>query len=83
MLTPKDVQSMTEHLILAFRDIFATKADIARLEERFDQLQTSVDGIARDNLNLDKDKIISNYRLDKLEEWTGKAAPKLGIDFTH
>jgi pimeloyl-CoA synthetase len=77
MLTKEDIENLARY----FKEIFATKADLAQLEGRFDVLQTSVDKIVKDNEKFFQELKVMNYRVKNVESWIDKAAPKVGIHF--
>jgi hypothetical protein len=81
MLTTRDIKSLTKYLIEVFREEFATKQDIADLKRSFFNLQTSVDGIAKDNLKTNQEILALHNRAEKVETWIGQAGTKIGIEF--
>lgn len=83
MFTIEELNQLTDYLVVAFKDIFATKEDISDLKDSFNSLQMSVDGIARNHLKMDQESIIQTYRMQQAENWIDKAAPKIGIEFGH
>lgn len=79
MLTPEDIKNLTEYQ----KEIFATKEDITDLKGLFSTLQTSVDGIAKDNLTKNQETIGLRHRMKNAEDWIDKASPKLDLEFKH
>ncbi len=69
------------------QDVFATKKEMKtgfnNINKRLDNLQTSVDAIAKDNLTKSQEIPVLNRRVKQVENWVDKAAPKLGIKFVH
>jgi len=80
MLTREDI----ENLIKAEKEIFVTKQDLQELEDKLsgeiNVVKTSVDGLVKIVKNNGLEIKSLNYRVTRLEEWTEKAAPKIGID---
>lgn len=74
---------MREHLV--------TRADLALLEERFDEkyakqesldkLFKSFDKFAKETRQEREENTTKNYRLDRLENWAETAAEKIKIPF--
>ncbi len=83
MLSTDDIKKLTDYQKEAFKDIFASKGDFERLEGKVSILQTSVDAIAKDNQIKNQETPVLNRRIKEVENWVDKAAPKLGIKFTH
>ena len=81
MLTTKEIKRLTEYLIIAFKDVFATKDDINRIEKKIDTLKTTVDGLSKEKKTNNDERVIANYRLKKIEEWVEVVAPKVGVKF--
>jgi predicted nucleic acid-binding Zn-ribbon protein len=83
MLTPEDIKNLTEFQ----KTVFATKeemnAGFESLNKKLSNLQTSVDAIAKDNLTKSQEMPVVNNRIEKVENWIDKAAPKVGIKFQH
>lgn len=83
MLTPEDIKNLTEYQ----KTIFVTKdemtAGFESVNKNLSSLQTSVDAIAKDNHDKSQEMPVINERLEKAENWIGKAVPKLGIKFVH
>lgn len=81
MIITTDINKLVEVL----KTVFATKdemdAGFEEMNNKFDQLQTSVDGI----LNMAKDHpqeiAVVGGRVDNVERWVKKAAPKIGIKY--
>jgi len=71
----------------SLQDVFATKEEMNTgfeiISKKIDNLQTSVDAIAKDNLAKTQEMPVVNHRIEKVENWIDKAAPKLGIKFQH
>ena len=87
MLTPEDIKNLTKYQTEVLKDVFATKEDMnagfESVNKKLSSLQTSVDAIAKDNYDKSQEMPVINERLEKAENWIGKAAPKLGIKFQH
>jgi len=66
MVTKQDLQDL--------RDDLPTKAD-------FNQLLTSVDGIAKRFKDADEELQVGGERSSRMEAWIQKAAPKIGVDY--
>ena len=81
MLTSQDVNK----LIDAMKVFFYTKEDIDRkfdfVDEKFSQLQTSVDGIAKIATDNPLEIAAVGNRVDNVEGWIEKAAPKIGLEY--
>ncbi len=87
MLTPEDIKKLTEFQLGVFKDVFLTSEEFqehaAILNEKFSNLQTSVDAIAKDNLTKGQEQASIAYRVKTVEEWIEKATPKLDLEFKH
>ena len=66
MVTKQELQDLREEL--------PTRAD-------FDQLQTSVDGIAKQFLDYEQERIVGAARASRMEAWIMKAAEKIGLEY--
>jgi len=85
MLTPQDIKKITEYQ----KEVFVTKDEFYRTFDEFNNkftglfstLQTSVDAIALDNRNFQRELATLNHRVKNTENWIPKASPKLGIKF--
>ena len=82
MLTKEDIKN----LIKAEKEVFVTKTELVdvetRLKQSFSNLQTSVDGLVKTVKDKQEIKVLG-HRVDKVETWTRKAAPKVGVEFKH
>ena len=83
MLSTDDIKKLTDYQKEAFKDVFASKGDFERLEGKVDTLQTSVDGIAKDNQTKNQELAVLNHRIKNVENWADKAAPKISVKFEH
>jgi hypothetical protein len=95
MLTDADIKKLSDVHIEAQKLHFYTKEDMderfytkQEMDEKFSNLQTSVDGIARDNLKKNQELTAVTHNLVSLndsakstQQWMDKAAPQLGIAF--
>ncbi len=83
MLTPEDIQKLTEYQ----KTVFVTEASfskaMAELKDSFSTLQTSVDTIVKEKVTGDTEEATLGYKVGKIETWIDKAAPKLDIKFEH
>ncbi len=81
MLTSSDIKK----LISVMKEFFYTKEEIdekfLKSDEKFSQLQTTVDGIARDNKIFHEEMAVMGYRVSRHDKWIQKAAPKVGIKY--
>ena len=66
MVTKQELQDLREEL--------PTRAD-------FNQLQTSVDGIAKQFLDHKQEQIVGASRASRMEAWIMKAAEKIGLEY--
>jgi hypothetical protein len=66
MVTKQELQDLREEL--------PTRAD-------FNQLQTSVDGIAKQFLDHKQEQIVGASRASRMEAWIVRAAAKIGVEY--
>jgi len=83
MLSTDEIKKLTEYQVEVFKDVFATKDDIAKLDGKLNALQTSVDSLSKDTRKNEQEQLVSNKRIKGLEDWVDKAAPKLDLEFKH
>jgi len=97
MLTDEDIKKITKAQIEAQKEVFFTKKEIdekfyfkAEIDEKFDvvydklsSIQTSVDSFAKDSKDKTEEMPVINHRVKELENWVDKAAPKVGVKFSH
>lgn len=83
MITTSDIKRITAYQLEVFKDVFMTKEDGKRLEERIDKVQTTVDGLVKDVKDLKDDKTVTNYRMKNVENWIDQASPKINLKFKH
>ena len=80
MLTANDIKKLTEYLTEAFKDIFATKEDFAKLRADSAKLLTAAEKFAtRTNKNENEIEAV-NQRVAEHEEWIKQVAPKVGVE---
>jgi hypothetical protein len=76
---------MPEVTLKAIEDLLDNKLDekldakLAPLEHTLDSHTTSLDAIAKDVKVLLQAKIVSEYRLERIEHWAQQVGSKLGI----
>jgi len=51
------------------------------IEQKLSKLQNTVDAIALDNKNAGENFIVQNYRIERVENWAGKAGAKISVKF--
>ena len=83
MIDTEDIKKLTKYLTEAFKDVFATKEDLNKIDAKIDKVQTSLDAVLVDKQTRDKEVIVLNYRMKNAEDFLDKAAPKLGLKFEH
>ncbi len=74
MLTSVEIQ----RIINAQKEIFYTREE---MDQKFSSLQTSVDRIAKDNLQKNQELLAVTHKLRNIHDWVEQAAPKIGIEF--
>lgn len=83
MITDQDIKKLTDYQKEVFKDVFFTKEDGQRLEEKIDKVQTTVDVLVKDVKDLKQEKTVLNHCMKKTEDWIDQASPKLGLEFKH
>jgi regulator of replication initiation timing len=83
MLTPEDIQKLTEYQKTVFVTEESFSKAMAELRDSFSTLQTSVDAIVKENVTGDTEEATLGYKMEKIETWIDQAAPKLDIKFEH
>ena len=83
----KEVNNRLDNLIAFLREHMVTKQELAELKSElptkadFSQLQTSVDGIARQYTTMSQELTVIGERTSRMERWITKAAAKIGLDY--
>ncbi len=85
MINTDDMIKFSNFIKEDMKTVFATKVEMnagfKAINKKFDQLQTSVDGI----LNIAKDHpqeiVAVGSRVDNIEGWVKVAAPKIGLEY--
>ena len=83
MLDTKDIKKLTEYLLEAFKDVFATKEDIGDLKRDVSKLTGIVEKSLKDEKNNSDEILVLNSRVKNTEDWIDQAAPKVGVQFKH
>ncbi len=83
MLTSEDIKNLTEYQKLVFVTQESFDKAVEKLGKSISNVQSSVDGIAKDNTTKSQEIPTLNYRMKETENWIDKAAVKLGIKFEH
>lgn len=68
MLTPDDIKNLTEYQVLLFKDIFATKEDIADIKSHLDLITNSIDAFSKDSERVSEEIITLSHRVSKAEK---------------
>jgi hypothetical protein len=69
-----DKNMVTKHELEELRADLPTRAE-------FNQLQTSVDGIAKQFKDENQERIVGGARAARMEAWIVKAAAKIGVEY--
>ncbi|HEX3099512.1 MAG TPA: hypothetical protein VHQ41_00885 [Patescibacteria group bacterium] len=81
MLTTADVNKLIE----AMKVFFYIKEDIdkkfEKVDLKFSQLQTAVDGIAKIGKDNSEEIAALGNRFDSVENWVEKSAQKIGLEY--
>jgi hypothetical protein len=83
----KEIGKKLNDLTVFLETNMVTKQELKDLREElptredFSQLQTSVDGIAKQFTDRKDEKVISASRSERMEAWIVKAAKKLGVEY--
>lgn len=85
MFKVAELKQLPDFLLEEFKLVFVTReefnARFAEQDQKFSQLQTSVDGLTKTIL-IDRHEIPAlGHRVDNVENWIKKAAPKSGIKY--
>ena len=83
MLDTKDIKKLTEYLLEAFKDVFATKEDIGDLKRDVSKLTGIVEKSLKDEKTNSDEILVLNSRVKNTEDWIDQAAPKVGVQFKH
>jgi hypothetical protein len=85
MFSVEQLSQLSNFLIKDFETVFATKEEMNQgfkeLNEKFSQLQSTVDGFAKSYNDNDIETTALGHRVDTIETWVKKAAPKVGLDY--
>lgn len=76
MITPEDIRN----LIKAFKEVFATKEELAELRDEFRVLASSVDNYGKRADVYYQEMLVLNHRVNRHENWIQILAKKLGIN---
>ena len=79
----EDIKNLTEYQLDVFKDVFATKADFKRLEEKVDSLTNAVDSFAKEALKNSQEITALTYRIGNLEKNLKKVAEKVGVELKY
>ena len=79
----KEIKKLSDYLVEVFKDIFATKEDVARIEKSLSTLQNSFDSVIGYKIAKDQEIVSIGHRLKNAEDWIDQAGPKIGLDFKH
>lgn len=81
MLTTEDIKKLIE----AEKEVFPTFDVINKkfdeMHQNFSQLQSSVDGIAKQITTYHQEMISFTHKVDRMEDWIKQASEKLGIPY--
>ncbi len=81
MLNADDIKAITQ----AGGEIYSTKEDLAALElkfdQKFDKVLTLLDSVAKNMKDYHQEVTVNRSRLERMEEWIQKAAPKIGVEY--
>lgn len=77
MITPDDIENLTEYQ----KEVFVTKKDLKKVEDKIDILLTSVDGIAKMAKDNTQEIGVLHHRVQQVEDFAKASAPKLGVEF--
>ena len=83
----KEVNDRLDKLTNFISKHMVTKQELSELKAElptkadFSQLQSSVDGIARDYKTLTQELPVMGHRVSRIESWVTKAAEKIGLPY--
>jgi hypothetical protein len=81
MFKMEELKQLSDFLLEEFKTIFVTKEDLDKVDKKIDNLTTSVDGLAkRVEENTHEIKAVG-HRVDRMEGWMIKAAPKIDLEY--
>lgn len=85
MFKVEELKQSSDFLLEEFKLVFLTKEEMderfERMNSKFDQLQTSVDGLVK-NIVTDNQEIPAiGHRVDNVDNWVKKATPKIGLKY--
>jgi hypothetical protein len=83
MLTPKDIQNLTEFqkTIFVTQENFDSGLEI--IQKSFLRLENIINSFAKDNKDAGQEMPVINHRIKEVENWIDKAAVKLDIEFEY
>jgi predicted nucleic acid-binding Zn-ribbon protein len=81
IFTVEQFKQLSDFLIDEFKEVFATKEDLKELKDQISEIQTTMDGIAKLAAKHDDEIPIMGSRIDRVESWVQKAAPKIGLKY--
>jgi phosphopantetheine adenylyltransferase len=82
-----DINERLDKLTDFLRDNMVTKQELQEMRDdlptraEFAQLQTSVDGIAKQFKNSEQELLVVGERTARMEKWIQRAADKIGLEY--
>lgn len=81
MFTIEQLKQLSDFLIHEFKEVFATKDDLKVLDDKINTLQNTMDGVAKLAAKHEDEIPIMGARVNGVEDWVKKAAPKIGLEY--
>lgn len=81
MFTIEQLKQLSDFLIHEFKEVFATKEDLKFLDDKINTLQNTMDSVAKLAHDNNDEIAALGGRLDNVEDWVEKAAPKIGLEY--
>jgi len=78
MLTSEDIKKITEAQVESQKDLFYTKYE---LDSKFSRILSHLDWLVKREKDREEARTIKGNRLERIESWIQRAAPKLGVEF--
>ena len=83
MLEAEDIKKLTEYQLEVFKDVFLTKEDGKELKADINRVQNSLDAVLNDKKTRAKEVLVLTHLVKNEDNFLGKAAPNISLEFKH
>jgi K+/H+ antiporter YhaU regulatory subunit KhtT len=81
MFTIKQLKQLSNYLVHDFKEVLATKEDLAEVNHRLTNVENMMDGLAKSHLRTEQELLVMGYRLGEHDKWITKAARASGVEY--